>query len=57
MITSGGVKSCGCLKKEQEKENLVHGYSFKDLTNKKFGLLTVLNREHTDSNGDIFWRC
>lgn len=58
MITSGGVKSCGCLKKEQEKINLVHGINLIDLTNKKFGNLTVLKRDlsiHDD--GDSRWIC
>lgn len=57
MITSGGVKSCGCLKKEQEKENLIHGYNFKDLTGKKIGKLTVLRRAEEVENKDIFWVC
>jgi hypothetical protein len=28
-----------------------------DLTNKKFGLLTVLNRGHTNAHGDVTWNC
>lgn len=56
-ITSGGVKSCGCLKKEQEKKNLVHGYNFIDLTGRKVNFLTVIKRVGKTKDGDILWEC
>lgn len=55
-ITSGEVKSCGCLKKEQEKKNLVHGYNLIDLTGKTFGLLTVLYKDQ-QQHDEAFWVC
>lgn len=55
-IVAGEVKSCGCLKKEQDKINLVHGYNFQDLTGKKYGKLTVLHRADNIYN-DVFWTC
>ena len=56
-ITSGEVKSCGCLKKEQEKKNLVHGYNLIDLTNQQFGLLTAKNKIGSTKDGDALWNC
>lgn len=56
-LTSGEVKSCGCLKKEQEKKNLVHGYNFIDLTGKKINFLTVIKRVGKTKDGDILWEC
>lgn len=58
-LTSGEVKSCGCLKKEQEKENLVHGITLIDLTGQQFGLLTVLKRDTSIEDGkhDARWLC
>lgn len=31
--------------------------SFKDLTGKKFGELTVICKEYTDKNRNIYWKC
>lgn len=48
-IRSGRVKSCGCLKKETDKKpkgNVI------DLTGKKFGHLTVIKRDGSDSRGE-----
>lgn len=57
-LTSGEVKSCGCLKLEQDKINLVHGYNLIDLTGQQFGLLTVLYRsEKIVKDGDVIWVC
>lgn len=58
-LVAGEVKSCGCLKKEQEKENLIHGITLIDLTGQKFGLLTVLERDETIEDGkrDARWKC
>ena len=58
-LVAGEVKSCGCLKKEQEKENLIHGITLIDLTGQKFGLLTVLERDDAIEDGkrDARWKC
>lgn len=46
------TKSCGCYKKEYYKNLIV------DLTNQKFGLLTVLERSNKKgSNGCYYWKC
>ena len=59
ILAAGEVKSCGCLKKEQEQKNLAHGINLIDLTGKKFGLLTVLTRDETaeDDKHDVRWKC
>ena len=57
-LAAGEVKSCGCLKKEQEKKNLVRGYNLIDLTGKKFGKLTVQSKyNRKDKNYEAFWFC
>lgn len=56
-ITSGAVKSCGCLKKEQEKKNLVHGYNLIDLTGQTFGDLTVLYKDNSVKSYQAKWIC
>lgn len=57
-LTSGEIKSCGCLKKEQEKKNLVHGITLIDLTGKKFGLLKVIKRDtNIEDSNDPRWLC
>ena len=53
-MTGGKVKSCGCLKKEtdrQPKGNTI------DMLNKKFGHLTVIARDGSDKNGQAKWLC
>lgn len=58
-LRSGHKRSCGCLQKEKAKQqgekNLI------DLTGKKFGLLTVLSKDHSKktSNGStkVYWKC
>ena len=57
MITSGGVKSCGCLKKEQEKKNLARGINFIDLTGRKVNFLTVIKKVGKTKDGDLLWEC
>lgn len=48
---TAGQKSCGCLIEKTQ-------FKAKDLTNKKFGRLTVLNSlEKRDTNGCLFWNC
>ncbi len=56
-ITSGEVKSCGCLKKEQEQKNLVHGYNLIDLTGQTFGYLTVLQKDNSVKSYQAKWIC
>jgi len=52
-LTSGYINSCGCLRKELAKEK-----KFKDLTGKKFGLLTVLSLDEEKTNPPIYyWKC
>lgn len=58
-LRSGHKKSCGCLQKEHAKEigrnNLI------DLTGQVFGLLTVIEKDHTakTANGStkVYWKC
>ena len=56
-LAAGEVKSCGCLKKEQEEYNLVHGFNFIDLTGQVFYWLTVIKRTGTTKDGDTLWDC
>lgn len=50
-LISGNTKSCGCYAKK-----LVHQNQFKDLTNQKFGKLTVKGIHH--KKGKIYyWEC
>lgn len=52
----GYTKSCGCLKKEIQK-NFYHN-SFKDLTNQKFGQLLVIEKTNDRTkNGKVIWKC
>lgn len=56
-IVSGEVKSCGCLKKEQDKKNLIYSKEkFTDLTGKRFGKLVVLHKSDKKDK-EIFWTC
>lgn len=52
-LKSGHTKSCGCLQKAHAATlNTI------DLTGKKFGKLTVIQRsENKNSNGQYFWYC
>jgi hypothetical protein len=47
-LRSGHTTSCGC---QQGKR------PFEDLTNKKFGKLTVVNLNGKSSNGHLMWKC
>lgn len=50
-LKNGNTQSCGCLRSEKSSER-----SLKDLTGKKFGMLTVLHR--TDNLGkNTMWLC
>ena len=50
-LKSGHTKSCGCLKKEVPEERLL------DLTGKKFGRWTVIERNGREKRGDCLWKC
>lgn len=53
-LSSGKVKSCGCLKKEtdrQPKGNVI------DITGQTFGHLTVIKRDGSDERGEAKWLC
>lgn len=51
-LLTGRTKSCGCLKKEllTEKRRA-------KLEGQRFGHLLVLEVDHIDSSGKIFWKC
>lgn len=54
-LRSGKTKSCGCFNKENQK-------AYKDLTGKRFGRLTVVNREEnyisqSGSSRSLRWNC
>ena len=46
--------SCGCLKKESDKKTK---NTWIDLTNQKFGHLTVIERVQSDKYGHARWKC
>lgn len=50
-LQQGLTKACGCLMKEKAAER------FNDLTNQKFGKLTVIEKTDKRSDGHIVWRC
>lgn len=58
ILSHGDVMSCGCLKKEQEKINLIPN-TIIDLTGKKFGKLTVTNQYDTNrgTKKEAWWLC
>lgn len=51
-LKSGNTKSCGCL-----VTNNFGGQNKLDLTNQKFGRLTVLYPTEKRSNGSVVWMC
>lgn len=54
-LTSGQVKSCGCLAKEKTSQR-----TLKDLTGQRFGRLVVLHRDESKPRGHghkAFWVC
>lgn len=51
-LRSGRTKSCGCLQKEiASKQRII------DLTNQKFGHLTVLKQDLSKDDKNIYWIC
>lgn len=51
-ITSGNSESCGCI-----RSALLSARSFRDLTGRKFGLLTVINCVGRTKNHSAKWLC
>ncbi len=51
-LIKGITKSCGCLQKE-----IAHSTSFQDLTDMRFGRLTVLYRSENDKQNKTIWHC
>lgn len=51
-LISGKSQSCGCLRKEAVREKLLE-----DLTNQKFGRLTVIDIDNTKSSRETYWVC
>lgn len=53
-LRSGQTKSCGCLKKETDKQpkgNVI------DMTGKKYGHYTVIERAGSSKDGEAMWLC
>jgi len=51
-LRSGGVRSCGCLKRELTSKRCTI-----DLTGQKFGRLTVVKRQGSDKQAKATWLC
>ena len=58
-LKSGHKRSCGCLQKEAAKNQGLNNLI--DLTNQKYGFLTVQNKSHSQKtqNGStkVYWNC
>lgn len=54
-LTNGHTRSCGCLNKEQICKIGYHNK--KDLTNQRFGKLTVMYDTKVRKQGNIVWHC
>lgn len=50
-LTSGKIKSCGCLHNESMKNKR------KDISNRRFGLLIAKEMVGTNNHGETLWRC
>jgi hypothetical protein len=55
-LRKNSTQSCGCLKKEMAKEK-AKNLRFKDLSDKRFGRLVVLNRAGTAKYKQSTWNC
>lgn len=53
-IRLGRTKSCGCLKKESDRNTK---NTWNDLTGQKFGHLTAIERVESDKYGHARWKC
>ena len=63
-LRNGHTQSCGCLQKQiagKIGKTTIYkscaGHNFIDLTGRKFGKLTVLNREENYPSGKVKWKC
>lgn len=54
-LNNGSSRSCGCLSKEVRK-TMPHQQP-EDLTGRKFGRLTVLERAHEHHDNNTYWLC
>lgn len=50
-LTSGGTKSCGCLRKKRTAESVIN------MIGKKIGRLTVTSRAENTNRGQARWNC
>lgn len=55
-LQTGHTMSCGCLRKENIIKNNKK-LKMKDLTNRKFGMLTAIEPLNTRDYGCIVWKC
>ena len=55
-IVSGEIKSCGCLKEQQDKINLTPN-TMKDLTGQRFGKLVAMEPFKKSGDHEFWWRC
>ena len=57
-IVNGEIKSCGCLKEQQDKINLIPN-TMKDLTGQRFGKLVALSpfKNEKYKRNEFWWHC
>ena len=55
-LTSGKIKSCGCLKTETTRRNTDKGIS-RNIVGQRFGKLTVIRPTERRNGGSILWEC
>lgn len=51
-LKNGHTQSCGCLRKEKNANRCTL-----DLTNKKFGYLTAIEKTNKQTHGSYIWKC
>lgn len=51
-LSSGGIQSCGCLRKEK-----ISQIRTDDLTGRNFGRLTVIKRDFEKTGSNAYWIC
>jgi hypothetical protein len=54
-LRTGHTTSCGCKRKIATAQN--GQKNVQDLSNKKFGLLTVIEKTNDRKNGSVVWKC
>lgn len=55
-IVNGEIKSCGCLKEQQDKINLIPN-TMKDLTGQRFGKLVAMKPFKKAGDREFWWYC